>query len=177
MANGHIGPDTDQGYEERSLLFHNDRGAKFVEMGAKAGLAGEYVLRGCAYGDIDNDGFPEILVVPNNNEPARLWRNEGGNGHRWVSFKLRGERSNRDGIGAAVKLTSGGTTQMRWVKSGQSYMSQSSQRLTFGIGNAEKVDEVEVRWPSGTVDRFSNPPLKQLLVVREGRGLAGGTRR
>jgi len=176
IANGHIDDmvhkfESKITYSERPLLFHNEQGQRFVDVAPQSGppMQSEYVLRGCAYGDINNDGFPDVLVVPNNNQPVRLWRNEGGNGNRWIRFKLVGKRSNRNGIGALITVRAGGLAQRQWVKSGASFLSQSSLRPTFGLGKAEKVDDVEVRWPSGQVDHIPNPPLNQVVVIQEGK--------
>jgi hypothetical protein len=180
IANGHIDDmvhqfETSISYAERPLLYHNEQGHTFREVGLQAGppFQSEYVLRGCAYGDIDNDGFPDILVVPNNNQPAHLWRNLGGNGNHWIRFKLIGHSSNRDGIGAIVTVRARGMTQRQCVKSGSSFLSASSLRILFGLGKATQVDEVVIRWPSGHEDRVQNPPIDRLVVLEEGRGRAG----
>ncbi len=146
-------------------------------------MRAKYVLRGCAYGDYDNDGFPDILVVENNG-PARLWHNEGGNREQgtgnsqassrnhWIRFKLVGKKSNRDGIGALITLKASGVTQRQWVKSGSSFLSQSSLRVTFGLGKATQVEEVEVLWPSGQHDKVRLAGVDQVVTVEEGTGRA-----
>ncbi len=176
IANGHIDDlvhkfSTNITYAERPLLFHNEQGKRFTEIGRQSGapLQKEYVLRGCAYGDINNDGFPDILIVPNNNHPARLWRNEGGNGNHWLRFKLVGVESNRDGIGAVITVQAGGITQQQLVKSGGSFLSQSTLRPIFGLGKSNKVDDVEVHWPSGLRQHVPVPRLNCQIVVEENR--------
>jgi hypothetical protein len=175
IANGHLATGVHDKnpsltYEQKPLLFRNEMGRRFDEV---AGIAGvpmmqEYVLRGCAWGDINNDGFPDMCVVANNNKPARLWKNSGGNGNHWVRLKLRGSKSNRSGIGAIITLKSGGVTQTKWVKSGGSLMSQCSLRPIFGLGKNEKVDEVQIRWPGGTIDHLKNLPIDKLSIISEG---------
>jgi hypothetical protein len=178
IANGHIDDLVHETasnitYAERPLLFHNEQGKRFTEVGLQSGapFTQPYVLRGCAYGDINNDGFPDFLVVPNNNQPARLWRNEGGNGNHWIRFKLIGVRSNSDGIGAIITVRAGGVTQHQIVKSGGSFLSQSTLRPIFGLGKAVKIDEVEVRWPGGGRETVANPPVDRLAILEEGKGL------
>jgi hypothetical protein len=177
-ANGHIQElvhqyDTHITYKERPTLYHNQQNGTFAEVGAQAGepLRGEYVLRGCAFGDYDNDGYPDILVVENNGR-ARLWRNTGGSRNHWIRFRLVGKKSNRDGIGALIAVRAGGVTQKQWVKSGGSFLSQSSLRATFGLGQAQRVDSVEVLWPSGQRDKIAPPALDRTVTVEEGADAA-----
>ena len=176
IANGHIDDlvyrfDTQITYAERPLLFRNDGGKRFIEIGEQLGepLRQQYVLRGCACGDIDRDGDLDLLVVPNNNQPARLWRNDGGNRSHWIRFRLAGTRSNRSGLGARVTVRAGGMTQRRWVKSGGSYLSQSELPATFGLGEATRVEEVEVLWPGGRVDTWRDLPADREHALVEGR--------
>jgi hypothetical protein len=136
-----------------------------------APLRQNYVLRGCAYGDYDNDGDPDVLVVANNKERAQLWRNDGGNQNHWIRFRTVGKRSSRDGIGALIVLKAGGSTQRRYVKSGSSFLSQSDLRVLFGLGQNVLVDEVQVRWLSGQVDTHRNLKADRTYVVTEGQGI------
>jgi hypothetical protein len=125
------------------------------------------VARGAAYADVDNDGDLDLLLTTNGG-PAVLFRNQGAT-HRSLRIKLRGARSNRSGLGAVVAVTSGGEKQWQMLRSGSSYLSQSELVLTFGLGARDLADTVEVRWPSGTVDRLSNVKAGQWILVEEGK--------
>jgi hypothetical protein len=175
-ANGHIQEfveEIDSGitFRERPLLYHNLGNGTFSEVGMQSGapLRARYILRGCAFADIDNDGDLDILAVENNGR-ARLWRNDLPKGNHWLRFHLSGRKSNRDGIGALIKVKAGSLTQRQWVKSGCSFLSQSSLRVTFGLGKAAQADEVEVDWPSGTKDILHNLALDRVYTVTEGQG-------
>jgi len=175
-ANGHIQEFVEEfktgiTYKERPLLFHNGGAGRFVEVGERSGepFRRQYVLRGCAAGDIDNDGDLDILVVENNGR-ARLWRNDLPGGEHWIRFSLAGTRSNRDGIGALITVTSGGVRQRQWVKSGGSFMSQSSLEPLFGLGQSQQVNSVDVLWPSGRRDHLQSVPADRRIAIGEGRG-------
>jgi hypothetical protein len=129
------------------------------------------VARSAAYGDIDNDGFPDILLTTNSG-PAYLFRNEGGVNHS-LRIKLVGTKSNRDGIGAVVRVISGGDKQWKMLRSGSSYLSQSELTLTFGLAAQTKADAVEIQWPSGQIDKLSNVNAEQTVRVEEGKGIVG----
>jgi len=131
------------------------------------GLQIKQVSRGAAFGDYDNDGDIDIIVA-NSNQPPSLLKNEGGNQKNWLMFKTIGTKSNRNGIGARIKVISGQCSQIREVKSGASYLSQSDLRVHFGLDTATKADVVEIRWPSGLVETFTDVKANQLLVVTEG---------
>ena len=120
-----------------------------------------------AFGDIDNDGDIDLLVM-NMNEPPSLLRNDAAGGHGWITLQLEGTASNRSAIGATVVLSSGGVTQARAVLSQSSYYSHDDLRLHYGLGKAARVDRIEVRWPSGAVDLLRDLPVRQVLTVREG---------
>ncbi len=179
LANGHVADDINKvqpkiTYAMTPKLFHNEGKKKFTEMSKKAGkpFLRPIVARGAAYADYDNDGDPDVLVTTNGG-PAYLLRNEGGNQLRSARFKLQGVTSNRDGIGAKVTLTlADGTKQWQMVHSGSSYCSQSELVLTFGLNRNDKIDRVEIEWPSGKVDKLAGIPSKQLFVVKEGSGIA-----
>ena len=174
VANGHLYPQLDAQskslrYAQRNLFYWND-GGTFVPVGAAAGVALEIekVSRGSALGDFDNDGDVDMVVVNLNDAPSLL-RNEGGNARSWLGLELEGEASNRDGIGARVRLTSGGRTQTAEVRSAYGYQSGHDRRLLFGLGDQERVDHVEITWPSGLVQQLKDPGLRQYVKVREGR--------
>ncbi len=133
------------------------------------GLKGPKVGRGCAFADIDNDGDLDLLLTTNGG-PAYLYRNDGGNTNHYLRIKTVGTRSNRDGIGALVRLKLNDGTLWGQVKSGSSYCSQSELPLTFGLGKQALVPSLEVSWPSGIVDRFYNVPANQTLIIKEGTG-------
>jgi hypothetical protein len=124
------------------------------------------VARGSAYGDFDRDGDLDVLIASNNG-PARLYRNDGGNANHWLSVKLEGTRSNRDGIGAVVRVTSAGGTQWQTVHSGSSYLSASDLALTFGLGQDQKVSRIEVEWPGGMRQTLTDVRAGQHLVIKQ----------
>jgi hypothetical protein len=161
-------------YAEPAHLFRNLGGGKFQEVTAQMGaaFAAPRVARGAAYADIDNDGFLDMLLTTNAG-PAFLFHNEGGTNHS-LRVKLVGTKSNRDGIGAVVRVTSGADKQTKTLRSGSSYLSQSELVLTFGLGGQGKADWVEIEWPSGLVDRLTNVSAGQTVTVQEGKGVVAG---
>ena len=194
-ANGHVDSRIRQvkshlSYAQRPLLYRNRGDGSFEEMGAASGLVDRLVGRGAAYADYDGDGDLDVLVASNNGRPA-LYRNEGGNRNRCLRVKLIGggestnDRSrkaygeatwsNRDGIGATVRVRSADVVQTRYVRAGSSYCSQSEQVLTFGLAGAGAADSVEVVWPSGRIEQTNNVAAGQTVTVREGRGIVAGT--
>jgi hypothetical protein len=124
------------------------------------------VGRGVVYLDYDHDGDLD-LVLTENGGPAHLYRNEGGPKGSWLRLDLRGTVSNRDAIGAVVKVTARGVTQTRVVKSGSSYLSQSEHQLTFGLGKLDTADRIEIRWPSGRIQTMEKVAANQLMNIRE----------
>ncbi len=176
IVNGHIEPEIERiqkrvKYAQPPHLFRNLGKGKFAEVTASvgAGFARARVARGVAYADIDNDGDLDLLVTTNGG-PALLFRNDGG-GNRALRVKLEGTRSNRVGIGAVVTATAGGEKQSLTLRSGSSYLSQSERVLTCGLGQRAQVDQLEVRWPGGQVERFSNVAAGQQVTIQEGRGI------
>ena len=177
VVNGHI-DDTvrnipgNVGYAQPPHLFLNDRGM-FRDVAAQAGGGFELprVGRGLAVGDFDNDGDLDLLMTTNNGA-AVLFRNDRTSSNRSLRFTLRGVVSNRDAIGATVRVMHGGITQTRMVRSGSSYLSQSELPVTFGVGTRDVVERVVVTWPNGRVEEFTNVATGKAYVVTEGKGLS-----
>ena len=128
------------------------------------------VGRGVATADYDNDGDVDI-VTNNRGAYPSLLRNDGGNANHWLSVLMIGTKSNRDGIGASLKLTSDGVTDFEQAKGGMGYMSASDPRIHFGLGKRTKIQSVEITWPSGQVDKLTNVPVDQIIAVKEGAGI------
>jgi enediyne biosynthesis protein E4 len=177
VANGHIDDAIERvqprvKYAEPPHLFRNLGNGKFDEVTAASGraFASPRVARGAAYGDINNDGALDIVVTTNGG-PADLFRNTGATNHS-LRVKLVGTKSNRDGIGAVVRVTAGSDVQSAMLRSGSSYLSSSELVLTFGLAGRTQADAIEVRWPSGQVDRASNVAADQIITVKEGSGIS-----
>lgn len=170
VVNGHVYPQLPT-YRQRNFVHHNNRDGTFTEVGEQ--LGGPFVEkrtgRGAAFGDIDNDGDVDV-VINNLDGPPQVLRNDGGNAGNSVLIKMVGVKSNRDGIGARVKIVSGDLAQIAEVYSGGSYLSQSDLRLHFGLEKRTKVNLIEVRWPSGTVDRISDSGVNKIITIKEGQG-------
>jgi hypothetical protein len=176
-ANGHIEEEIGRvqpkvQFKEPPLLFHNVGKRKFDDVSGRVGaaFARPIVARGAAYGDYDHDGDLDLLITTNSG-PAYLFRNDGGNKNNWISIRTRGVKSNRDGIGAVVRVTSASGTQWSAVHSGSSYCSQSDLALTFGLAKDPAVSALEIEWPSGVKDRLTNVPINRSLIVEEGKGI------
>jgi hypothetical protein len=175
IANGHIEDAIERvqprvRYAEPPLLFHNLGDGKFKEVTKSAGasFAAPRVARGAAYGDINNDGALDLLVATNGG-PAALFRNTGTKNHS-LRIKLIGTKSNRDGIGAVVRVSAGSDVQSQLLRSGSSYLSSSELILTFGLGGHAQADAIEIRWPSGQSDHLTNVAADQVVTIKENQG-------
>jgi hypothetical protein len=158
-------------YKTPRVLFRNLGTGKFEELmdGAGPGVGAAHSSRGCAVGDFDNDGDMDILIV-NLNEPPSLLRNDVSGNNRWIKVKLLGVKSNRSAIGARVTARYGGKQQAQEVLAQSSYLSVNDRRLHFGLGSAQRVD-LDVRWPSGIRQSFSQVPCNGLVTIDEVRGI------
>jgi len=178
VANGHIDETVrnirgNVGYAQPPLLFLNNGKGGFRDVAAEAGGGFEQpkVGRGLAYADFDRDGDLDLLLTTNNG-PAYLYRNDQLAGNRSIRFRLVGTKSNRDAIGATVKIFSGGLNQSRMVKSGSSYLSQSELAVTFGLEKRDRVEHAVVSWPSGRTEEFENLAAGRCYECVEGKGIA-----
>ena len=179
VANGHVYPGVDQSdwgttFAERPLLFHNLRNGKFelVPPVKETGLAVLMTARGAAFGDLFNDGKIDVVINQLHNTPVLL-RNVNPDKNHWVEFKLvGGPKSPRDAVGATVYITCGGIRQRGDVISGGSYGSSNDPRIHFGLSSSSKVDQIEVRWPSGAVERPSISTVDSIYTLVEGKGVA-----
>jgi enediyne biosynthesis protein E4 len=177
LANGHVYSQIASrklhlSYKEPKVLYRNLGNGRFEDVSASTGSAMrvENLGRGCAFGDLDNDGDVDV-VVNNLDGPPSLLRNDGGNRNNWIMVRCMGTRSNRSAIGTRVKVTSGGHSQIDEVMSGSSYYSQNDFRLHFGLGRATQADNVELIWPSGLKESFQNLPANRLFVLQEAKGI------
>ncbi len=177
IANGHVLDNTSHfqsasRYAQRKLLLHNDGRGRFTDVAASAGagFALERVSRTIVAGDVDNDGDLDLLVT-NNGQGANLLRNEGGNRGNALLVQLIGRESNRGGIGARVRATVAGRSQIREIKAGSSYLGQNDLRAHFGVGAAREIDRLEVRWPSGHREVLEHVAVNAIVTITEGGDL------
>jgi len=177
IANGHVYPELEwqnhpeSPYRQQNLLYHNLGNGTFEDASSSAGPGFKLrrSARGVAFFDLENDGDLDV-AINNQNDPPTLLRNDGGNNSHWITIQTVGNKSNRDGIGARVSIIAGGRRQFADVRSGGSYISQSDLRVHFGLGDRDRIEQLEVRWPSGIVDKLENVAADQFLVVEEGKG-------
>ena len=153
-------------------MFRNIGRGRFENVSDRLGpdMQKPHVSRGAAAGDFDNDGDLDILVSGCGQKP-QLLRNDGGNANHWLEILLIGTKSNRDGVGARVKVTAGDLVVHDQRKGGMSYQSAQDPRLHFGLGERAEVDAVEIIWPSGTVTKLEKLKSDQIIAVKEGMGL------
>jgi hypothetical protein len=160
-------------YPSRSprILFRNVGGGRFSEMGAEAGpgISAAHMSRGCAFGDFDNDGDMDVLIM-NQNEPPSLLRNDAPSANNWLKLRLQGIKSNRSAIGARVVVRYGARQQAQTIMSQTSYLSANDPRLHFGLGS-EKSAAVDIHWPSGAIEKVQNIAANQLAHILEGKGV------
>jgi hypothetical protein len=176
-VNGHI-DDTVRNirrglnYEQPPQLFLNDGKGHFRDVAREigTGFAAPRVGRGLAYGDFDGDGDLDLLITTNNG-PAYLFRNDQVSGNRSIRFRLIGTKSNRDAIGARVRIHHDGIVQSRMVKTGSSYLSQSELPVTFGVGKHDKIERVVIEWPNGASEEHKGLATGQTYECTEGKGI------
>ncbi|HEX6649931.1 MAG TPA: CRTAC1 family protein [Pyrinomonadaceae bacterium] len=181
LVNGHVYPEvekltTEAGYAQPKVLYRNLQNGSFADVSLKAGAAvtSPNASRGAAFGDYDNDGDVDILINSVNG-PPELLRADSLNQNNWIKIKTVGVKSNRDGIGARIKCVTESGTQIDEVRSGGSYYSQNDLRIHFGLGKNQRVESLEISWPSGKVDTLRNVAANQLVVVKEGQGIVQTT--
>ncbi len=185
LVNGHVYPEVDSqhlgsNFREPKILYHNNGNGTFTDISANAGpgITAVSSSRGLAVGDLWNDGRLSA-VISNMNASPMLLVNDVRNGNHWIAFRpigtsfssaSAGTKSNRDGIGAKITVKTGARTLVDEVRSGSSYISNNDMRVHFGLGSATKIDGVQVRWPSGLVERFENLPVDAIHTLKEGSG-------
>jgi len=162
-----MGDKSLSGYQKKRM-FHNERGQAFTDQAPKYGVDSVRDGRGVAVADFDNDGRLDMYVANANGEPF-LYRNTmEGTGH-WTEFVLAGTKSNKSAVGAQVRITAGGRTQLRFVDGGNGFASQGSSRIHAGLATATTIEKVEIRWPSGERQTFENIPADRIMRITEGR--------
>ena len=175
LANGHVFPEVERlkidiRYKDRAILYRNNGNGTFTDISEHAGegILERHASRGVAFGDYDNDGSVEVLIN-HQNEPPSLLKSARKPFGNWVILKLEGTISNRSAIGARVRLTAGGHTQVDEVRSGGSYLSQNDLRLHFGLGPAAKIDRIAIDWPGGAHQIEENAGVNRIVTIREPR--------
>lgn len=182
IACGHVQDNIEKfddtgAYHARNIVLMNTGKGKFANVSDQCGdgLAVKLSSRGAALGDLDNDGDIDMVVQNSRREPSIL-RNDSAKGNHWIQIRLRGVKTNRDGVGARVKVVAGKLTQIGEVHSGQGYQSHFGMRLHFGLGKRDSIDRVEVRWIGGGVDVLKNVRVDQVLRITEGSSKASPRR-
>jgi hypothetical protein len=187
QINGHVYPEIEghavgQTYKNPRIVYRNmgsgSGGVHFAEVSAQMGpgITEHFSSRGAAFGDYDNDGGIDALVLNLGDLPSLL-HNVGGNAQNWIKLKLIGTNCNRTAIGARVRVITGTHIQMDEVHSGSSVMSQSDLRLHFGLGKIQTIDAIEIKWPTTQkIERFTKVSANQILTIREGSGIVSGSK-
>jgi hypothetical protein len=177
VANGHIDETVrnirgNVGYAQAAQMFENLGGGRFRDVADEVGggFNQPKVGRGLAVGDFDRDGDLDMLLTTNNGS-AFLYRNDVSNGNRCLRLKLVGTKSNRDAIGAVVRVFAAGHPQTRMVRSGSSYLSQSELPVTFGVGKLDKIERVVIDWPSGATEEYTNLATQRMIQITENKGI------
>ncbi len=178
LVNGHVYPEVDKqhlgsNYQEPEILYHNSGKGTFTDISADAGsgITKATSARGLAVGDLWNDGRLSAVISNMNAHPSLLV-NQIKSPNHWIAFRTIGTKSNRDGIGARISLQAGERMRVDEVRSGSSYSSNSDIRVHFGLGTTDKIDFVQIRWPTGLLERFENLPVDSIYVLKEGTGTA-----
>jgi hypothetical protein len=174
LANGHIDANVKEfdpvaSYAQKNQLFRNRGDGTFAEVtdSAGPGLRAEKVSHGAAFADYDNDGDVDIFVSDSAGQRSQLLRNDGGNDNHYLAIRTVGTRSNRDGIGARIRVTAGDLVQVKEVRPGYGYLSSNDPRVLFGLGPRQRVDGVSVRWPDGSLQQIDNPGVDRLIVIEQ----------
>jgi hypothetical protein len=178
QVNGHVYPEVEKynlgsTFKVPRIVYKNLGNGKFKDVSAQLGpgISQRFSSRGCAFGDYDNDGDIDVLVL-NINDPPSLLRNDGGNKNNWIKLKLIGTKCNRTAVGARARVVTGNHSQIDEVHTGTSVMSQSDLRLHFGVGQNKKIDLIEVKWPTTQqIEKFTNVDVNQILTIKEGSGI------
>ena len=178
LVNGHVYPEVDSqhlgsNYKEPRILFHNNGNGTFSDISATAGgsITTPASSRGLAVGDFWNDGRISA-VISNMNAMPSLLVNQIRNENHWIAIRTVGTKSNRDGIGARIRVKTSTRVFVDEVRSGSSYISNSDMRVHFGLGKVDKIESIEVRWPNGNAELFSSPRVDEVVTLTEGKGTA-----
>jgi hypothetical protein len=174
---GHTDPQVEKvhpedTWTEPNYMLRNMLGKKFIDVSEETGLRKlpKRSGRGTAFADIDNDGDTDVLIINKNDVPTLL-RNDGGNRNNWLTIRAEGVKSNRSGIGARITVTAGGVRRIFDVRSNESYLSANDLRVQIGMADLKQADLIEIRWPSGQVDRYPHVPVNTFYLAREGNWL------
>jgi hypothetical protein len=178
LVNGHVYPEVDKqhlgsNFMEPRILYRNNGNGKFTDVSDRAGPAINVASssRGLAIGDLWNDGRLET-VISNMSAPPSLLENQLRSPNHWIAIRTVGVKSNRDGIGARITVKIGPRTLVDEVRSGSSYISNNDMRVHFGLGAATKIDWLQIRWPSGRTERFTDITIDKIHTLKEGTGTA-----